>query len=405
VEEFARAVAVEARDVGINVTFFPVVDVNTNPRNPIIATRAFSEGVDRVVELTRAYVAASEAAGMPTTAKHFPGHGHTIKDSHDSLPVVDRSLQQLQANELPPFQAAINAGCSLVMTAHVAYSAVDSSTLPATLSKQFLQKVLREEMGFQGVIVCDSLLMAGLRDCFETEEEAALACVDAGVDILLDPKEPLRVLNYLCEAVESGRLDSGVVDEAVARILALKERVFSADTVAATAVLTSSSIESIAQKVARGAIETIGGASAALPLNRNDSLGVILLKPFDRPSDPPEQPLAEALRSKFADVRYIQLGPAAEAAEYEKARQLAAGAKQLLVAVIVRPAAWHAFGLRAEQSELVRKLTGSRPTVLASLGVPYVLADFPEASLRICAYSDVPASQQALADVLAGGAL
>jgi beta-glucosidase-like glycosyl hydrolase len=171
-----------------------------------------------VAELARAYVAASEAAGLPTTAKHFPGHGHTHKDSHDSLPSVDRSLHEMQACELPPFQAAIDAGCSLVMTAHVAYPAVDPSGLPATLSPHFLQKILRDQMGFRGVVVSDSLLMAGLRDCFATEPEAALACLAAGVDLLLDPEQPVEVLDYLCAAVEKGTLSAERVDEAFDRV-------------------------------------------------------------------------------------------------------------------------------------------------------------------------------------------
>jgi beta-glucosidase-like glycosyl hydrolase len=403
VAEFARSTAVEAHQVGINVTFFPVVDVNTNPRNPIIATRAFSENVDRVAELTRAYVAASEAAGLPTTAKHFPGHGHTDKDSHDSLPVVERSLGELQACELPPFQAAIDAGCSLIMTGHVAYPAVDRNNIPATLSKNFLQTMLRDKMGFRGVVVSDSLLMAGLRDCFATEEQAALASLEAGVDLLLDPQEPVRVFDYLCAAAEDGRLDAARVDEAFQRIWQLKQRISAVAAASPDAAgdRPRRPIAQLAEQVARAAIATIGSSSHSdLPLNRNTSLGVILLKPFDRPSDPPEQPLAARLREHFRDVRYAQLGPQSATADYEAARRLAADAQQLLIAVIVRPAAWNTFGLRPEQRQLVEQLVRQRPAILASLGVPYVLDDYPDAAMRICTYSDVPASQQALVEFL-----
>jgi hypothetical protein len=126
------------------------------------------------------------------------------------------------------------------------------------------------------------------------------------------------------------------------------------------------------------------------------------LKPFDRPGDPPEQPLAAALRERFCDVRYVQLGPQADEAAYDEAHRLAADAQQVLIAIIVRPAAWHVYGLRPEQSEFVRQLTGKRPVVLASLGVPYILQDYPDAALRVCAYSDVPVSQCALAELLGG---
>lgn len=403
VRGFVDVLAREAREVGIHIVFGPVADVNTNPKNPIIATRAFSEDVERVTELTCVYVEAAETAGLRTTAKHFPGHGHTHKDSHDSLPVLDRSLADLEACELPPFQAAIDAGCSLVMTAHVAYPAVDSSGVCATLSPKFMKQMLRNEMGFSGVLVCDSLLMAGLRDSFATEAEAARATLEAGVDVLLDPQDPARTLDYLCDCVDNGRLDKARVDEAFRRVWALKERVFAktASDIETGQNGTSGCAALLAEQIARGAIQMIGGSgSSALPLKRDLPLTAILIKPFATPHDPPEQPLASALCERFREVRYIQLGQQSTVADYECARQQAADARQLVVAIVVRPSAWNAFGLRAEQREFVQHLSRRRPMVLASLGVPYVLDDFPDATVRICVYSDVPVSQQALAEFL-----
>jgi hypothetical protein len=137
-----------------------------------------------------------------------------------------------------------------------------------------------------------------------------------------------------------------------------------------------------------------------LPLDPEQPLVAILLNPFATAIDPPEQPLATALRARFRDVRYIELGPQADAAALAAAHVQALAADQVLVAMIVRPAAWHAFGLLAPQAEFVRRLTAERPTVVASLGVPQALDDYPAAALRICTYSDVAVSQQALADVL-----
>lgn len=403
VAEFAESVARESHDVGIHIAFAPVADVNTNPKNPIIATRAFSEDAARAARLTRAYVVAGEAAGLCTTAKHFPGHGDTHQDSHDSLPSVLRTSEQLHACELVPFQSAIDAGCSLVMTAHVSYPAIDPTSAPATLSPMMLQELLRRQMGFRGVICSDSLLMAGVRDRFAREEEMVLAALTAGVDLLLDLKEPLTVLDYLCRCIETGQLHVGRVEEAFDRIWALKQRVF-AKTASGSSTGEGSSITSsavVAKRVARNAIEVLGERRTALPLNCGSPLVAILLKPFETAIEPPEQPLGAALRERFRDVTYVQLGPRSDAAVYQSAGELARGAKQLVVAMIVRPAAWHAFGLRPEQSELVRRLTSERrDVVLVSLGVPYVLQDYPEAAVRICTYSDVPLSQQALVDFL-----
>ncbi len=259
VAEFADcACARSSIDVGIHISFGPVADVNTNPQNPIIATRAFSENADRAAELAAAYVAAAEAAGLRTAAKHFPGHGDTHQDSHDSLPSVPRSLDQLAACELMPFQAAIEAGCSLVMTAHVAFPAIDPSGMPATLSRPILEGVLRQRLGFQGVICSDSLLMAGVRDRFANEEEMALAALSAGVDLLLDINEPARVVEFLCECVERGTLAQQRVDEAFERVWALKQHVFlqRADTSPSRGNRSDESAAALAERVARGAIET-----------------------------------------------------------------------------------------------------------------------------------------------------
>lgn len=407
VADYARTLAREARDVGIHITFAPVADVNSNRRNPIINTRAFSEDAERAAALTRAYVVAAEAAGLCTTAKHFPGHGDTERDSHDSLPSLPISSALLRARELVPFRAAIDAGCSLVMTSHVAYPAIDPSGAPATLSPIILQQLLRGKLGFRGVVCSDSLLMAGVRGQFEREEEMALAVLKAGVDLLLDLEEPAKSIEYLCECVDSNRLTIERVDEAFGRLWALKQRMFTNALGASTAsdAESNSAAGSLAKRVAAGAIQVVGnGGRRVLPFDPDVPVVAILLKPFETPVEPPEQPLGAELRSRFRDANYVQLGPKADAAAYESVRQLAHGAKQLVVAIIVRPAAWYAFGLKPEQAAFVRELVGKRDdVVLVCLGVPSALEEYPEAAMRICAHSDVPVSQQALAEFLLAG--
>lgn len=404
VGDFARAVASESHEVGIHITFAPVADVNSNPRNPIINTRSFSRDTVRATRLTRAFVEAAESAGLRTTAKHFPGHGDTEKDSHDSLPTIDLPIEILRAREFVPFQAAVDAGCSLVMTAHVSYPAIDPSGEPATLSRVMMQQLLREEMGFGGVVCSDSLLMAGARDRFAREADMALAVLKAGVDLLLDLDDPVQVVDCLCECVASGKLAERRVDEALARVWALKKRVFAnsrGEGIARTDTATVSS-SALAAKVAAGAVEVVGESGASpLPFRPDASLVVILVKPFETPIEPPEQPLGVAVRERWGDARYFQLGPSADASQYAAAAEAARTAKQLLVSMIVRPAAWYAFGLKAEQASFVRSLVAARDdAVLASLGVPSALDDFPRAAIRICTYSDVPVSQQALVEFL-----
>jgi hypothetical protein len=239
--------------------------------------------------------------------------------------------------------------------------------------------------------------MAGVRDRFANEEEMALAALSAGVDILLDINEPERVVEFLSDCVERGTLDERRVDEAFARVWALKQRTLLQSVHPPAGDQQSGEPSALAQQVARGAIK-MQCTGTKLPFRSDRPLIAILLKPFETPIDPPEQPLAAALRSQFRDVTYLQLGPNADAAEFDKAYQLARSVEQVLIVMIVRPAAWHAFGLRPEQSAFVRRITSEHDVVLASLGVPYALDDYPNAAVRICTYSDVPVSQQALAE-------
>jgi hypothetical protein len=230
----------------------------------------------------------------------------------------------------------------------------------------------------------------------------ALATLSAGVDVLLDMSEPVNVVNHLCNCVATGRLDAAIVENAFERVRSLKASVFAnaAPCDAERGAIRQHSAR-LAERVARGAIEIVSAGRPALPLNRERPLAVILLKPFETPFEPPEQPLAAALRERFQNVSYIQLGSKSDAAAYTSAAEIVCEASQLVVAFIVRPAAWHAFGLRPEQREFVDATLSQRDdVVLASLGVPYALQDFPEAAVQICTYSDVPASQAALAEFL-----
>jgi beta-glucosidase-like glycosyl hydrolase len=315
--------------------------------------------------------------------------------------MVDVSGDVLENRELVPFRAAIDAGCSLVMTAHVAYPALDATGTPATFSKSILHDQLRRRMGFQGIVCSDSLLMAGARNKAGSEGEMARSAIQAGVDLLLDLEQPGEVIDYLVRCAEDGTLDQATIDAAYNRVCALKQRVFGAASAGAMSNESVGRPTELAKRVARGAIKVSGSDRARRPFVAAEPLTCILMKPHETHLDPPEQPLGDALRGRFPNTTYVQLGPNADAATRDRSLQAARQAKQLLVAVVVRPAAWHAFGLLPWQRELLEKILGEyRDVVLASLGVPYVLNDYPRAAIRICTYSDVPVSQEALVDFL-----
>lgn len=244
--ENARAMAAifgeELGLLGIQADFAPVVDVNNNPNNPVIGIRSFSDDPQTAAAFGKAYIQGLHDAGILSTAKHFPGHGDTDTDSHTGAPVIDKTYEELKECELIPFQAAIDAGTDMIMTAHIQYPQIETGTytststgesifLPATMSRTILTDILRGDMGFDGVIVTDALDMKAIADHFTVEDTVRLT-IGAGVDMLIVP--PVTDTNvfrlvqtYVDTAValvESGEIDESRIDESVLRILKLKQK-------------------------------------------------------------------------------------------------------------------------------------------------------------------------------------
>ena len=202
----ARLSAREARTLGISWNYSPVCDIDVAPENPIIGTRAFGGDPATVSKLAAAWIEACQREGVLACAKHFPGHGRTTGDSHMTMPVVDAPRTVLLETDLMPFRAAISAGVASVMTAHVAYPALDASRAPATLSTKILHFLLREKLRFDGLIVTDALIMEGVLGP-EGEAGAAVRAIDAGCDLLLYPNDIDAVIAALDVAVRDGPLD------------------------------------------------------------------------------------------------------------------------------------------------------------------------------------------------------
>jgi beta-N-acetylhexosaminidase len=216
----------ELRAMGINVNFAPDVDVNNNPLNPVIGVRSYGEDPNLVADMGLAAVRGYESAGVAATIKHFPGHGDTATDSHYALPIVPHNLERLRSIELVPFQKAIEHGVDMVMSAHVIFPALEQGELPSTLSPKVINGFLREELGYQGVVVTDCIEMKAISDNYGFAEGTVLA-VEAGVDIVLIShvyEHQIRGINALFEAVHSGRISEERINESVERILKLKQK-------------------------------------------------------------------------------------------------------------------------------------------------------------------------------------
>ena len=215
-EALGAATAQEALAIGLNWVLAPVVDVNNNPDNPVINVRAFGDDPEIVSQLTTAFIQGAKRFPVLTSAKHFPGHGDTTTDSHLDLPIIEHNLARLQQIELPPFKAAIAAGVDTVMSAHLQLPALDP-TAPATLSPKILTGLLRHELGFNGLITTDALVMGAIANRYGPNEAVVMA-VEAGADILLMPADPEGAIAAVCEAVETGRISDERLQSSLDRI-------------------------------------------------------------------------------------------------------------------------------------------------------------------------------------------
>ncbi|GAA2214313.1 hypothetical protein GCM10009850_097780 [Nonomuraea monospora] len=220
--DVAEATGEELRALGVNLDFAPVADVNVNPRNPVIGRRAYGNDPQKVAKMVSAAVKGFADAKIAATAKHFPGHGDTSVDSHTGLPVIKHTKAEWERIDAPPFKAAIAAGVDAVMSAHLVFPKLDPSGDPATLSKPILTGLLREKLGFNGVISTDALNMAGVRKKYN-DGEIAVRAVLAGADLLLMPNDLPRAYSAVLTAVKSGRISKERLDESVTRLLTLKQ--------------------------------------------------------------------------------------------------------------------------------------------------------------------------------------
>jgi beta-N-acetylhexosaminidase len=412
-EELARrqgyATAIESRRAGIHLAFAPVADVNIDPSNPIINTRAFGSEPRAVARFVAAYVRGLQEGGMLAVAKHFPGHGDTRTDSHLALPVIDASRARLDSVELVPFRAAIAAGTAGIMSAHIAVPALSGVREPATLSRLVLTGVLREELGFEGLIVTDALTMAGV-ERFAEEADVVLRAVLAGADILLQPRDPALAIDVLVEAVRRGDVPTTRLDASVRRILHAKARLGLQASTAAPPMEVAE-VEHIRQRhralageIADRSIVLVRDDSALVPAR--DARSAVWIHYVDRGATGAIA-LDAALREAGWSVERISIrrgAPAAQVVAAERAATAAdANGRLVIISSVTQAVPWGGrTALPSRFRGLVARLSASRPVVYISFGDPYLLSAFPDVAAYLLAWSDAEAQQQAAARALMG---
>lgn len=221
VHDIGKTLGTELLELGFNLDFAPVADVVTNPNNTEIGDRSFSSDPTAAAQMVGSMVAGMKESGILSTLKHFPGHGGTETDTHDGRAITHRTLDEMRQAEFLPFQAGIDAGAAMVMVGHLSAPEVTGDNTPADLSPVIVTDILRKELGFQGVIVTDAQNMGAITDYYDSAE-AAVAALDAGVDMILMPDDLTEAVDGVLSAVESGKISEERIAESVTRILALK---------------------------------------------------------------------------------------------------------------------------------------------------------------------------------------
>lgn len=438
--EYARrqgeVTAREARAMGVQQIFAPVVDVNNNAANPVINVRSYGEDPQAVARMAAAFTEGAQAGGVIATAKHFPGHGDTAVDSHRGLPVIDVARARLDAVELVPFRATIAAGIGSVMIAHIGLPQIDPTTvsplprteprrpgyadsevivenarLPATLSPVVVGGLLRRDLAFDGFIVTDALDMSGLTIYF-APGEAAVRAIEAGADMLLKPSDPDAVVRGVREAVAQGRLTEKRIEESARRLLAAKydlglkrQRIAPLEEI--DRVVSNDAALKLAQEIAEHAITLVRDEGRLLPASNLPAGARIFNLAITNGEDRlfVANHFTSALGRGGQKIELAVLDERSTEKEVDKVLDKAKEADLVVVSMYgrVRTGQSNSGALPEAGGRALKKLIERKaPLVGISFGNPYLLQSFPDLKTYLVAYGDMPTLQRAAARALLG---
>lgn len=419
VREEARITGIEARALGVHVNFAPIADVNNNPRNPVINTRSYGEDPARVATLVSAYIEGAREGGIIATIKHFPGHGDTDVDSHLGLPVIAFDRSRLNQVELVPFSRGIEAGAGAVMAAHIELPALDPAlSTPATFSRPILHDLLRKDMRFDGVIYTDSMSMDAVAK-LAPPGEAAVRAVLAGADQVLHSPDPIAAFDGLKSAVTGGRISTGLLDDAVERVLRAKASVGlhvqrTIDLNAVPSKVGGRANQAIAQEASARSMTLIKDDRRQVPLTIPRDAPVLYLSVLDYPSGwmiaAPSRTFVPELRKRWPQVTAIEVSDHTPLSELDLVRAVAPRYSAIIASVFVRANSGSGrLDLSLELVRLLRDLARSTartntPFVTTFFGNPYVAAAVPELPAVLLTYDFYDQAELAAMRAVAGEA-
>ncbi|NUR07657.1 MAG: glycoside hydrolase family 3 protein [Nocardioidaceae bacterium] len=402
----AKVIGEELASVGVTQDYAPVSDVNINPNNPVIGIRSIGGDPDLVSDLASAQVKGYHAGGISSVAKHFPGHGDTGVDSHFGLPQVTHDLAQFEATDLPPFKADIAAGVDTIMTAHVVFPAVDPSGAPATMSHKILTGVLRDELGFKGLIVTDALDMGGATATYPPDV-APVQAILAGADQLLIPPKMDTAYGAVLAAVRSGKISRQRLDDSVYRVLLHKYQhgIFAdpfVDPAAAPTVMGAPDHLAEARAITDRTTTLVKNDAGLLPLAAGPRR--VLVAGWGVSTT---QTIASAMAVRGATTRVLESGTTPSSTAIDNAVAAAQDADLVVVptnnAYAVNAATGQPTAAAAAQTRLVQSLLATgKPVVVTAMRNPYDVASFPDAPTVLDTYGYTTDQVESLVRVLFG---
>jgi beta-N-acetylhexosaminidase len=444
--EFARQAgritAQEARAIGVQWNWFPIADVNSNPLNPIINIRSFGEDPKQVGDMVAAYIEGAHQYGMLTTAKHFPGHGDTDTDSHTSVPVVNQDKTYFENVALSPFRAAIKAGVDAVMVAHILAPALDPDPRHvASISPAIVTGLLKQQMGFTGLVVPDAVDMGGITKMFPeggpaAAGRAAVEAVKAGNDMLLIPSDLDGAYNGLLRAVQSGEIPESRIDESVLKVLRAKASVglnqsTQVDINAVTRLVAKPENLDLAEEIADSAVTLVRDNHQVLPLkaaakgtnpvtNAYQSVAevrnrtVVLIVVDDSRSDS-GRTLDHQVRMRIPDANVIYIDPRTAAGLTPPVMDAVQQADKVIAAVFASPVAGRvvrdksgavtdAVALQESIAALLQNVlrVAAAKTAVMAMGSPYIASQLPEIQTYVCTYSNAQVSEMSAVKAMFG---
>lgn len=387
-----KITAAEANAVGVHQIYAPVLDVNNNPRNPVINVRSYSADPQMVAEFGTEFMNGVKSEGLISTGKHFPGHGDTDTDSHLALPVIMHDYARLDSVELVPFRQTINEGMESIMSAHIAFPNIsEHEGLPGTLDESILQRILVDSLKFKGLIVTDGLEMQGITNQF-SPGDAVIRALKAGADQMLVSTDEKAAINEIKKAVQAGELSEERIDQSVRKILNLKasQGVFTDQLVEIESLnyrINTPQFQNTANRIARESVTLLKNDNI-LPIRMIDYPNVLVLGISDGDEHPSGRVLTRELRKYHGNVTYHSLDDRTSHEEINEIMDDAEVADLIILGSFIRVRSYHTLQMPRERLQIINRISElNKPEILLAFGSPYVVENIPDADVHILSWS------------------